>query len=120
MTGIIHMQVSVNIGNEIVESLGPAEVKQRASLKQKTKQNSCSKCAMISYCRMQGSHGFLHRPYIHSVLTNAAICVCVCFFFKSMHGNLVTPFVWDNVNFFWLCSVLKVRTSVVIFCRKEL
>ncbi|XP_021836587.2 squamosa promoter-binding-like protein 14 [Spinacia oleracea] len=96
----INRQVSVTIGNEIVESFsGTAEMKQRASLKLNTKQNSCSKCAMMSYGRMQGSHGFLHRPFIHSMLTIAAVCVCVCLFFKSMHVNSVTPFMWDNVDF---------------------
>ncbi|XP_021717801.1 squamosa promoter-binding-like protein 14 [Chenopodium quinoa] len=92
-------QVSVTIGNEIVESMVPAEVRQRPSLPLDTKQKSCSKCAMRSYSRMPGSHGFLHRPFIHSMLTIAAVCVCVCLFFKSLHVNSVTPFMWDNVDF---------------------
>lgn len=94
-----NMQVSVTIGSEIVESLVPPEVRQRPSLQFNTKQNSCSKCAMMSYSRMHGSNGFLHRPFIHSMLTIAAVCVCVCLFFKSLHVNSVTPFMWDNVDF---------------------
>uniref|UniRef100_A0A803N9B7 SBP-type domain-containing protein n=1 Tax=Chenopodium quinoa TaxID=63459 RepID=A0A803N9B7_CHEQI len=79
--------------------LDDGEVRQRPSLPLDTKQKSCSKCAMRSYSRMPGSHGFLHRPFIHSMLTIAAVCVCVCLFFKSLHVNSVTPFMWDNVDF---------------------
>lgn len=91
-------QVSINIGNEIVESAVPAEVRQRSSLQLNTKQNSCSKCVMMRYSRMHGSQGFLHRPFIHSMLTIAAVCVCVCLFFKSLHVNSVS-FMWEHVDF---------------------
>ncbi|XP_074273434.1 squamosa promoter-binding-like protein 14 isoform X2 [Silene latifolia] len=84
-------QLSVSIEIDTVEP----EVKQRSSLQINKKPDSCPKCAMMSYSRMSGSQGMLHRPLIHSMLAIAAVCVCVCLFFKSMS----VPLTWENLDF---------------------
>ncbi|XP_074279169.1 squamosa promoter-binding-like protein 14 isoform X1 [Silene latifolia] len=90
-----NLQVSVSIGNEIIESAVNAEVRQRSSLQLNKKPDSCSKCAKMTYNRTPGSYGMLHRPFIHSMLAIAAVCVCVCLFFKSM----AVPLTWENLDF---------------------
>lgn len=64
---------------------------------------SCSKCAQV-FARpprqVPGSQGLLHRPYIHSMLAIAAVCVCVCLFLRGAPDiGLVCPFKWENLNF---------------------
>ncbi|KAK9756603.1 hypothetical protein RND81_01G108600 [Saponaria officinalis] len=83
-------QVSISFRNEMVESLELTEVRQRST----KKLDSCSRCALMAYTRMPGSHGMLHRPFIHSMLGIAAVCVCVCLFFKSMSA----PYNWENFD----------------------
>ncbi|KAL9225687.1 hypothetical protein vseg_001581 [Gypsophila vaccaria] len=88
-------QVSLSIRNEVFESSELPDVRQRSSLQMAKKPDSCSKCAMMTYTRMPGSHGMLHRPFIHSMLAIAAVCVCVCLFFKSMSA----PLNWANFDY---------------------
>lgn len=65
--------------------------------------SSCAKCAVVAakYSRrMPGSQGLLHRPYIHSMLAIAAVCVCVCLFLRgSPDIGLVAPFKWENLDY---------------------
>lgn len=63
----------------------------------------CSRCAIVAAKhprRVPGSQGLLHRPYIHSMLAIAAVCVCVCLFLRGAPDiGLVAPFKWENLNF---------------------
>lgn len=64
---------------------------------------SCARCAVAAtkYSRrVPGSQGLLTRPYIHSMLAIAAVCVCVCLFLRgSPDIGLVAPFKWENLDF---------------------
>ncbi|XP_076955159.1 squamosa promoter-binding-like protein 16 [Bidens hawaiensis] len=64
---------------------------------------SCSKCAQVAAAysrRIPGSQGLLHRPYVHSMLAIAAVCVCVCLFLRGAPDiGLVAPFKWENLDF---------------------
>lgn len=64
---------------------------------------SCKKCALIENMRgrrMVRSRGLLERPYVHSMLAIAAVCVCVCLFFRgSPDIGSVAPFKWENLEF---------------------
>jgi hypothetical protein len=76
-------QVSVAIGMEIEESeqankIGPQFNKDR---------KSCAKCAFAAtkyHRRIVGAHGLLQRPYVHSMLAIAAVCVCVCLLARGL------------------------------------
>lgn len=60
----------------------------------------CSVAAMRHYRRMPGAQGLLHRPYVHSMLAIAAVCVCVCLFLRgSPEIGSVAPFKWENLQF---------------------
>lgn len=60
----------------------------------------CSAVAMRRFKRMPGSQGLLHRPYVHSMLAIAAVCVCVCLFLRgSPDIGSVAPFKWENVDY---------------------
>lgn len=93
-------QVSVHISNEI-------ELQTRTTdhneLSFRVTTRSCSKCAVITAKhprRVPGTQGLLHRPYIHSMLAIAAVCVCVCLFLRGAPDiGLVAPFKWENLNF---------------------
>ncbi|KAK6160892.1 hypothetical protein DH2020_004273 [Rehmannia glutinosa] len=66
---------------------------------------SCSRCAVVAaYGNSQkfpGSHGLLlHRPYVHSMLVIAAVCVCVCVFLRGHpYVGCVSPFAWENLGY---------------------
>ncbi|CAL5383262.1 unnamed protein product [Camellia sinensis] len=95
-------QVSVSIGNEIdQQSLGASlDHRQRSQFKQGP--SSCSKCAVVAsrYSRrMPGSRGFIHLPFMHSMLAIAAVCVCVCLFLRGRPDvGLVAPFEWESLG----------------------
>lgn len=64
---------------------------------------SCAQCMILSNKRVRrisGSRGALYRPYVHSILAIAAVCVCVCLYF---HGpprvGSSGPFKWENVDY---------------------
>ncbi|MQM20362.1 hypothetical protein Taro_053380 [Colocasia esculenta] len=64
---------------------------------------SCSRCAILETRRVRTTlrpKGLLQRPYVHSMLAIAAVCVCVCLFFRGEPelGN-VAPFKWENLGF---------------------
>lgn len=95
-----NFQVSLSIENEINESSAAAQQKQRTNPQMKSGPQSCSKCAVALHRRMSGSHGLLHRPYIHSMLAIAAVCVCVCLFYRGAPQiGSVSPFKWENLDF---------------------
>lgn len=92
-------QISLSVGGlEIVEqdnSRGLESVRQRSS---------CARCSVVATrhygTRITRSQGVLHRPYIHSMLVIAAVCVCVCLFFRGAPKvGLVPPFKWENLDF---------------------
>ncbi|KAI3750923.1 hypothetical protein L2E82_21843 [Cichorium intybus] len=98
-------QVSVHISNEIelqnIRNTDHSELSFRVKDRVGTK--TCSKCAFVTANhprRIPGSQGLLHRPYIHSMLAIAAVCVCVCLFLRGAPDiGLVAPFKWENLNF---------------------
>ncbi|KAJ8432679.1 hypothetical protein Cgig2_034005 [Carnegiea gigantea] len=96
LEGRINGQVSVSIGSDIMEIELPTELKQVQINKS---QKSCSKCAAMTYSTMSRSRSLLHRPFIHSMLAIAAVCVCVCLLFKSIHVSPGHPFKWDDLDF---------------------
>ncbi|KAK6939132.1 SBP domain, partial [Dillenia turbinata] len=64
---------------------------------------SCSRCAAVAtkYGRgVLGSPGMLYRPFIHSLLAIAAVCVCVCLFLRgSPYTGRQIPFKWENLHY---------------------
>ncbi|KAL8514467.1 hypothetical protein ACS0TY_013543 [Phlomoides rotata] len=65
---------------------------------------SCSRCATVAargyIKKFPGSKGLLQRPYIHSMLLVAAVCVCVCVFLRGHpYVGCVSPFAWDNLGY---------------------
>lgn len=64
---------------------------------------SCALCALAGAGRLRQAprtRGLLERPYIHSMLAIAAVCVCVCLFLRgSPWIGSVAPFKWENVDF---------------------
>lgn len=91
-------QVSVTIGNEIERSLSL-----RLTSDFEQQRRSCAKCAMVAAkCnrRIMGSQGLLQRPYIHSMLAIAAVCVCVCLFLRGAPDiGSVAPFKWETLDY---------------------
>ncbi|KAL5780952.1 hypothetical protein ACOSQ2_011689 [Xanthoceras sorbifolium] len=96
-------QVSVTIGMDIEQSGLTMDQMHGASSQFKQGQKSCAKCAVAAtkYCRrFPGSQGLLSRPYVHSMLAIAAVCVCVCLFLRgSPDIGLVAPFKWENLDY---------------------
>ncbi|XP_023521107.1 squamosa promoter-binding-like protein 14 [Cucurbita pepo subsp. pepo] len=92
-------QVSLRIGNEIEQLEVSSGERGRAQVR------SCSRCAIVAAkCNRRvpgsGTHRLLHRPYIHSMLAIAAVCVCVCLFLRgSPDIGLVAPFKWENLDY---------------------
>ncbi|EEF52933.1 Squamosa promoter-binding protein, putative [Ricinus communis] len=91
-------QVSVRIGNEIVQSLSSRMI---SDVEQERR--SCARCATVAAKynrRIMGSQGLLQRPYIHSMLAIAAVCVCVCLFLRGAPDiGLVAPFKWETLDY---------------------
>ncbi|KAL8126943.1 squamosa promoter-binding-like protein 14 isoform X2 [Apium graveolens] len=96
-------QVSVSVGDEILEQSIIAGRSHQASFQIRQGEKSCSKCAIgaARYNRKtSASQGLLHRPYIHSMLAIAAVCVCVCLFLRGAPDiGLVAPFKWENLGY---------------------
>ncbi|KAI3757031.1 hypothetical protein L6452_04564 [Arctium lappa] len=99
-------QVSVGISNEIeLQTSTRNGDHQELSFRIRDHETpkSCSRCAIVAAKhprRIPGSQGLLHRPYIHSMLAIAAVCVCVCLFLRGAPDiGLVAPFKWENLNF---------------------
>lgn len=96
-------QVTVTIGNEIEQPQMTMELEHRTSTRFRQGSGSCAKCAMAASKyrrRVPGAQGLLQRPFIHSMLGIAAVCVCVCLFLRgSPDIGLVAPFKWENLDF---------------------
>nr|UKB92867.1 squamosa promoter-binding-like protein 15 [Lilium brownii var. viridulum] len=63
----------------------------------------CVRCAVMDTRRgrrVVRTQGFLQRPYVHSLLAIAAVCVCVCLFLRGMpRVGCGSPFKWENLDF---------------------
>ncbi|KAL2347904.1 hypothetical protein Fmac_001904 [Flemingia macrophylla] len=96
-------EISVTIENEIEQSTLRVELKKKQSYLVKRGQSSCARCAVadIHYNRrVPGSQGLLHRPFIYSMLAVAAVCVCVCLFFRGRpFVGSVAPFSWEKLDY---------------------
>ncbi|KAL8126935.1 squamosa promoter-binding-like protein 14 isoform X2 [Apium graveolens] len=96
-------QVSVPVGDEMQETSLIAGRSHQASFQIRQGVKSCSKCAVgaARYNRKaSAAQGLLHRPYIHSMLAIAAVCVCVCLFLRGAPDiGLVAPFKWENLGY---------------------
>lgn len=93
-------EISLRIDNEVEHPSLRIELTQKRSNRV---ENSCVKCANVGlrYNRkISGSRGWLHRPFIHSILAVAAVCVCVCVFFRGTpFVGSVSPFRWENLHY---------------------
>ncbi|XP_078443958.1 squamosa promoter-binding-like protein 15 isoform X2 [Wolffia australiana] len=65
---------------------------------------SCAQCAAVA-ARMARTRSawqpqaLLRRPYVHSMLAIAAVCVCVCLFLRGAPElGSVAPFEWENLG----------------------
>ncbi|XVF74038.1 hypothetical protein PTKIN_Ptkin13bG0029600 [Pterospermum kingtungense] len=96
-------QVSVMIGIEDEQSGLTAVQLQGISSRFKQERSSCAKCAVVAAKfnkRFPSSQGLLQRPYVHSMLAIAAVCVCVCLFLRGAPDiGCVAPFKWENLDF---------------------
>ncbi|KAL3734470.1 hypothetical protein ACJRO7_023770 [Eucalyptus globulus] len=85
-------QISVIIGSEM-EDLQPSVAQESGQCAQsQSSVGSCMRCAVAAAKygrRFPASHGLLHRPYIHSMLVVAAVCVCVCLFYRNIQRLVV-------------------------------
>ncbi|KAE9595372.1 hypothetical protein Lal_00031378 [Lupinus albus] len=96
-------QVSVTIDNEIQQPSLRIELNRRQSYQLERGKNSCAKCVIAeihSYRRVSASRGSIKRPFIHSVLAVAAVCVCVCLFMRGTPSiGSVAPFRWEKLDY---------------------
>lgn len=96
-------QVSVTIRSEIGQPQLTMEQERRISTQLNQGSRSCARCAVVGTkynMRVPGSQGLLQRPFIHSMLAIAAVCVCVCLFLRgSPDIGSVAPFKWENLHY---------------------
>ncbi|KAG8377183.1 hypothetical protein BUALT_Bualt08G0001600 [Buddleja alternifolia] len=98
-------QVSISIKNEIEQFQVEVNNKDKKTISHFNQtQKSCSKCCAVAAYgyskKFGGSQGLLQRPYIHSMLVIAAVCVCVCVFLRGHpYVGCVSPFAWENLDF---------------------
>ncbi|KAG6699737.1 hypothetical protein I3842_08G079800 [Carya illinoinensis] len=95
-------QVSVMVMSEIEQARLAMEPEHQISTQVK-QLRSCARCAVVGRkynMRVSASQGLLQRPFIHSMLAIAAVCVCVCLFLRgSPDIGSVAPFKWENLGF---------------------
>ncbi|XP_042508479.1 squamosa promoter-binding-like protein 15 [Macadamia integrifolia] len=100
-----HGQVTVMVGDEMSldQSWIIAEQAERRGIQSLQRRQSCTRCSVLETRykkRMAGAHGLLQRPYIHSVLAIATVCVCVCVFFRCLPViGSVAPFKWETLQY---------------------
>lgn len=96
-------EISLRIDTEIEQPSFRVELVQKQSNQVQRGENSCAKCAIAETRynrRISGSKGWLHRPFIHSILAVAAVCVCVCVFFRGTpFVGSEGPFRWENLDY---------------------
>nr|GMD85848.1 squamosa promoter-binding-like protein 14 [Ipomoea batatas] len=98
-------EICLVIGNEVEEQehKPPPPAAAAAASQVNKEPKSCSKCAsaaIMRYNRPRGPRGLMYRPYIHSLLAIAAVCACVCIFFRgSPDIGSVAPLKWENLDF---------------------
>ena len=96
-------QFSLTIGIEDEQSGFTAAQLYEISSRFQRARMSCAKCAVVATKfnkRFPSSEGLLQRPYVHSMLAIAAVCVCVCLFLRgSPDIGCVAPFKWENLDF---------------------
>ncbi|KAM7253347.1 hypothetical protein ACFE04_025965 [Oxalis oulophora] len=92
-------QVSVTIGMEIEGS----QEKNKTAPQYNKDGKSCTKCAFAAnkyQRRVFGTQGLLQRPYVHSMLAIAAVCVCVCLLARGLPNiGSVSPFKWEKLHY---------------------
>ncbi|XP_010927295.2 squamosa promoter-binding-like protein 15 isoform X1 [Elaeis guineensis] len=97
-------QVSISVGHEEV-SFDKSWITGEADrpVSHPSRARPCALCSVAGAGRLrQAPHtrGLLERPYIHSMLAIAAVCVCVCLFLRGLPQiGSVAPFKWENVDF---------------------
>lgn len=64
---------------------------------------SCSQCAVLENRQLRRiiqTKSMKYRPYAHSLLAIAMVCMCVCLFLRGKpEVGLVAPFKWKNIEF---------------------
>ncbi|KAK1287515.1 Squamosa promoter-binding-like protein 15 [Acorus calamus] len=98
-------QVSIMVGNTDIStdpSCLPMQV-DKHSTTENSNMRSCSQCKVVDMRRTKRvlrGRGLLHRPYVHSMLAVAAVCVCVCLFLRGApYIGCIDPFRWENLDF---------------------
>nr|XP_029122793.1 squamosa promoter-binding-like protein 15 isoform X2 [Elaeis guineensis] len=97
-------QVSISVANEDI-SLHKSWItgEEDRPVAQPPQARPCGRCALAGagwLGRTPRTRGLLERPYVHSMLAIAAVCVCVCLFLRgSPQIGSVAPFKWENLDF---------------------
>ncbi|KAK1314089.1 Squamosa promoter-binding-like protein 15 [Acorus calamus] len=98
-------QISIMIGNAEITTdpiCSPIQVDKHSNT-ENSNMRSCTQCKVVEMRwtkRVLQGRGLLHRPYMHSMLAVAAVCVCVCLFFRGApYIGCVDPFRWENLDF---------------------
>ncbi|KAF8022381.1 hypothetical protein BT93_F0038 [Corymbia citriodora subsp. variegata] len=96
-------QISVIIGSEVEEAQPSVGQESGQCAQSQSSAGSCKRCAVAATKygrRFPASHGLLHRPYIHSMLVVAAVCVCVCLFYRNLQKvGCHATFNWEHLNY---------------------
>lgn len=93
-------QVSVTVEDDIKNFQVEMDKEGKTKSHLNRGQQSCSRCAYGYKKTIPGSKGLLQRPYIHSMLVVAAVCVCVCLFLRGHpFVGRVSPFSWENLEY---------------------
>ncbi|PKA47352.1 Squamosa promoter-binding-like protein 15 [Apostasia shenzhenica] len=95
-------QVSVVIWHEEIPMDKPFVAAESPGCPSAMSLSSCAQCALANsrLAMVNCSRRLLHRPYVHSVLAIAAVCVCVCLFLRGPPWvGSVAPFEWKNLEF---------------------
>ncbi|XP_022874032.1 squamosa promoter-binding-like protein 14 isoform X1 [Olea europaea var. sylvestris] len=98
-----NFQVSISIGKDIEQAGMEFDHGHKTTFHINQGRKSCSKCAAAAgryRGKFPGSQGLLQRPYVHSMLVIAAVCACVCLFFRGAPDiGSVDPFKWENLGY---------------------
>ncbi|WOL17169.1 squamosa promoter-binding-like protein 15 [Canna indica] len=95
-------QVTISVEDGITINESCVEASNR-HLAQASQSRSCAQCAMMGSHRFRQAprtKGLLQRPYVHSMLAIAAVCVCVCLFLRGLPQiGSIEPFKWEKLDF---------------------